>query len=197
MIAIVETGIANTASVLRALRRVAPDPAVVVLASDPAMLGEASHLVLPGVGAFEAGMEAIGGLRDVIVEHLDADRPFLGICLGMQLLCRASEESPGVEGLGVLDARVARLPGAGRVPHLGWNRVDGIAGVFESGHAYFANSYRVSSIPDGWRASMVTHDEPFVAALSRGAALACQFHPELSGAWGASLLRQWIGGRAC
>ena len=128
-------------------------------------------------------------MRDRIAQ----DRPTLAICLGLQLLCRSSAESPCVRGLGVVDADVDALRGA-RVPQFGWNDVTPAPGcsLVEPGFAYFANSYALRAAPEGWAASMAKHGEPFVAAVERGALLACQFHPELSGLWGDLLLRRWL-----
>ena len=154
-------------------------------------------MVLPGVGAFAAGMARLRQLRlvEALRARLAAGRPTLAICLGLQLLCEASEESPSVEGLGVLAARITRFEGDVRVPQLGWNQVvpNAACQLLEEGHAYFANSYRLVDAPDGWRAARTDHGGPFVAALERDALLACQFHPELSGAWGAALLSRWLG----
>ena len=93
----------------------------------------------------------------------------------------------------------ATFPDGGRAPQFGWNKVTAQAGcrLLQDGYAYFANSYRVRAVPDGWHAATADHGGPFVAAMERGAVLACQFHPELSGRYGIELLRRWIGGAAC
>lgn len=172
--------------------------AVPRLTDDPAEVAAAGHAVLPGVGAFGAAMELLDptGLGAAVAERLRTGRPTLCVCLGMQLLFRQSEESPGVRGLGVIDGSVGRFSGAGgvRVPQLGWNRVEPSAGcrLIEPGHAYFANSFRVTAVPEGWHAATTHHGEPFVSAFERGAVLACQFHPELSGEWGLALLQRWL-----
>jgi imidazole glycerol phosphate synthase glutamine amidotransferase subunit len=112
----------------------------------------------------------------------------------MQMLCAGSEESPGVGGLGVIDATVRRFPDTVRVPQLGWNLVRPVAGCryLETGYAYFANSYRIGSIPEGWLGAVSDHGGAFVSALESGGVLGCQFHPELSGAWGQALLKRWF-----
>ena len=116
----------------------------------------------------------------------------------MQLLCAASDEAPGVSGLGCVGERVVRLSGAGRVPQLGWNRmtVPADAVFLRPGLFYFANSYRLAGVPPGWSGATGYHGHRFVAALERGGVLACQFHPELSGTTGAGLLRRWLDGAA-
>lgn len=190
---IIDTGVANTASVLAALKRCGLEASVSAATRD---VERAAYVVLPGVGAFAAGMDRLNraGLVAPLLDRIGSGRPTLAICLGMQLLCRASEESPGIEGLGVIDAEIGSFPENVRRPQFGWNLVTpGLCcGGITPGYAYFANSYRLGSAPDGWSAAMSEHGGPFVAALERGGVLACQFHPELSGAWGGELLRGWI-----
>lgn len=192
-VCVVRTGSANLASVVAALRRMGAEPEVTV---DPAAVRTAHRLVLPGVGAFGAAMAHLrsAGLDGAVREHVMAERPFLAICLGLQLLGTGSEESPGVEGLGVVKARASRFPQGLIVPQLGWNLVEPAPGcqLLEPGYAYYANSYRFSDAPDGWASATTDHGGNFVAAIERGPMLACQFHPELSGQWGKALLERWL-----
>ena len=183
-VTIIDTGIANTASVTAAFERLGCE---VVLSHDPALIEDASLVVLPGVGNFGAGMRALRShqLDQVIIDRVQSNRPLLGICLGLQLLCDASEESSGIEGLGIINAMVTRFADDVRTPQHGWNRVG-------EGYAYYSNTYRIETIPEGWGGETSTHGSPFVAYLRRGTTLACQFHPELSGSWGAELMRGWI-----
>lgn len=190
---VVRTGSANLASVLAGLERAGAAPRLTERADEVAA---ADRVVLPGVGAFGAVARRLRELElvDALRERITADRPTLAICLGMQLLCEGSEESAGAAGLGVVAAGVRRFSDGVRVPQLGWNRVTANpeCHVLASGHAYFANSYRVVDPPAGWRCATADHGGPFVAAMERGAVVACQFHPELSGAYGAALLKRWI-----
>jgi len=192
-VVVVHTGSANLASVAAALERAGVRP---VVSTDAAAIEGADRLVLPGVGAFGAVMarlEALG-LLEILARRIRSGRPTLAICLGLQVLARSSEESPGVAGLGVLPVRVARFKAGTRVPQLGWNRVEADPGcrLLSSGAAYFANSYRLVEAPAGWQVAWSDHGGRFVAAIERGAVLACQLHPELSGAWGADLLTRWL-----
>ena len=183
-VVIVNTGIANTASVSAAFERLG---CVVTLTCDPEIVRDAPLVVLPGVGSFGAGMRGLRAhcLNGVVIQRVQENRPLLGICLGLQLLCASSEESLGIEGLGLINADVTRFPASVRTPQHGWNHVG-------EGYAYFSNTYRIESIPPEWSGELSKHGGPFVAYLRRGTTLACQFHPELSGTWGASLLKNWI-----
>jgi len=190
---IISTGIANTASVAAALRRCGCE---VALSADPGEVERAGCVVLPGVGAFGAGMRLLNesGLAEIMRARVRDGRPTLAVCLGMQLLCASSEESPGAEGLGIVDARAERFPAGVRTPQFGWNRVepDPSCAMIEPGYAYFANSFRIRRPPMGWRTASSDHGGRFVAAMERGRVLACQFHPELSGRWGLRLLERWL-----
>jgi glutamine amidotransferase len=192
-VVVVCTGTANLASVLAGLTRAGADPR---LTEDPDEVASARLVVLPGVGAFAAAMGRIvrQGLLPPLAGRVRAGRPTLGICLGLQVLAEASEESPGVAGLGVLPETVTRFTGDVRIPQLGWNRVepDAACALLRPGFAYFANSYRLPRPVPGWGAALADHGGPFVAAIERGAVLGCQFHPELSGAWGLELLQRWL-----
>jgi len=193
---IVDSGVANLASVQAAFARLG---AVASISSDPKEVRQAARIVVPGVGAFGAGMASLrtrsldGALRDVF----DGGTPLLAICLGFQMLCERSDESPAVEGLGLIEGTCQRLPDEVRVPHLGWNVVapDAPCRMLAPMDASFANSFALREAPEGWSAAWTTHGVKFVAAVERGSVLACQFHPELSGAAGAGLLERWLTGR--
>lgn len=193
MTAVVDTGTANLASMLAALRRIGLSPE---LTQSAAVIADAERVVLPGVGAFGAAMERLHELAlvEALRERVREGRPFLAVCLGLQLLAAQSDETPGVAGLGVFaDVVVGRFDKAPIVPQLGWNRVRPHADcqLISEGYAYFANSYRLTEVPPGWLGAFAEHGESFVAALEKGPMLACQFHPELSGAWGEDLLARW------
>jgi len=192
-VTIIDSGVANIASVRSAFQELGIS--TIVSASDRD-IEKASHLVLPGVGSFSAGMDQLEamGLVDSIRAYAAEGRPLLGICLGMQLLCDGSEEATEREGLGIISGRCRRLPDSVRVPQLGWNRVRPASprdSVVPSGIASFANSYALFEAPTGWRFATTHYGKTFVSALGRGRILATQFHPELSGTYGLSLLKDW------
>jgi imidazole glycerol-phosphate synthase subunit HisH len=191
---VLPTGTANLASVLAAFARLG---ARAEIAREPAEVAEAERVVLPGVGTFGATMAGLraAGLDAAIAERARRGAPILAMCVGLQVLFEASDESPGSEGLGVLSGRVGRFPEIVRVPQFGWNRIEPEPGCrfLEGGFAYFANSFRTLAAP-GCKVARAEHGEPFVAALERGPLLACQFHPELSGAFGHRLIARWLEG---
>lgn len=194
-VSILDTGVANIASVRAAFERAG---AQVSFVSDVEAVEAAEYLVFPGVGAFAAGMAWLEerNLAGLLRRRFVEDRPTMAVCLGLQLLFESSEESPGVEGLGICAGTVERFPDTVRVPQFGWNFVDaGSSSRFlTSGYAYFANSYAVSEVPDGWRGATAYHGRSFVAAMEKGQWLACQFHPELSGRWGQGIIERWLQG---
>ncbi len=192
-IVIVRTGTANLASVAAALSRLGAGSRI---SESPADVSGAARLVLPGVGTMAAAMGRLTelGLVEPLRERIAKGRPTLAICLGMQLMCEGSEESPDARGLGVIPGRIARFPRGLRVPQLGWNRIEAEEGacVLGSGYAYFANSYRLVDAPLGWKVARCDYGGRFIAALERGPVVACQFHPELSGEFGLGIMKRWL-----
>ncbi len=192
-LAIINTGCANLASVITAFTRLGVPP---VVTDAPEVIATADAVVLPGVGHFGPAIRAVRerGLDQALLDRVRTDRPLLGICLGMQLLCDGSDESPGDVGLGVIPGRHTRFNGPARVPQMGWNTITPSAGctLLRGTSVYFANSYRLAALPDGWSGALADHAGPFVAAVERGSFMACQFHPELSGRDGLALLQRWL-----
>jgi glutamine amidotransferase len=194
-VVVLDYGSGNLRSAQRALERVGAD---VTVTADRAAAVEADGLVVPGVGAFAACMAGLAAVdaKAVVDQRLSADRPVLGICVGMQVLFDAGIEH-GVEskGLGVLPGRVERLA-APILPHMGWNTVSApegsrlFAGLDADTRFYFVHSYAVHET-DGL-VTHADHGEPFVAAVERGPVSATQFHPEKSGDAGATLLENWL-----
>jgi imidazole glycerol-phosphate synthase subunit HisH len=187
---LIDYGAGNLPSVAKAL---AAAGVAVERSSDPRRAALADALVLPGQGHFGQVMAAFraSGFEAVVRDHIAAEKPFLGICVGLQLLVEGSEEAPGVAGLGVLPGRVLRFPdGGASVPHMGWNTLHPfgdtplLAGVADGAHAYFAHSYVVAfdDATAGFPAGATTTygATRFLSAVSRGALHATQFHPEKS-----------------
>lgn len=197
MIAILDYGAGNLRSVEKALRHIGCDAAVT---GDPEVLRRADGAVLPGVGAFGDAMRELRarGLEGPIVDYIAGGRPFLGICLGLQVLFERSEESPGVKGLGVLRGSVLRIPADGgrKVPHIGWNSLDlsetgGLfAGLDAHPFVYFVHSYYVAAEEPVVTAT-AEYGVSIHAAVRKGNLFAVQFHPEKSGAVGLQMLRNF------
>ena len=190
---LIETGIANIASVKAAFER---ENVGVIQSNDPQAISEAPYVVLPGVGGFGPGVEALNrfDISTVLKKRVSKNLPTLAICLGMQLLFDSSQESPGVTGLGIFPGDVSLLPTTLPLPHLSWQRVQAEQGFEKSscGWAYFAHSYGVLKAPIGCEVLMSEYGQPFVAAFRREKLLACQFHPELSGEFGKTILREFL-----
>jgi glutamine amidotransferase len=212
---IVETGVANLASVRALAERLGMEP---VVSAVPEEVIRAQAVILPGVGAFGPAMQKLrkNGLNDAIRDRVAAGLATAGICLGMQLFFERSEESEGMDGLGIFRGKVRRLEGGLPLPQLGWNRLEPGAGsrALQPGWVYFANSYglavvagasqeiRENEIPgapgfDSITTATTTYGSPFVSALEawrgdRPSVLLCQFHPELSGPFGTQLFARWL-----
>ena len=191
-VVIVPTGVANIASVRAAWQRIGAEP---IVSDDPHVVRSAAYAMLPGVGAFGPAMASLAGngLDDALRLRFEADLPTICICVGHQLLFESSEESAGVSGLGTVEAHIGRFSDEVRVPQFGWNKVEAQSGceLLEDGYAYFANSYRALAAP-GCNVALADHDGLFVAGLEHGNLLGCQFHPELSGAYGRSLMTRFL-----
>ena len=197
MIAIIDYGAGNLQSVEKALRHLGCQCQIT---ADPGELAAAQAAVLPGVGAFGDAMGQLRarGLEEPIRQFVSSGKPFLGICLGLQILFEESEESPGVKGLGLLRGRVLRLPKESglKIPHIGWNSLSvgkpgGLfAGVEGGPYVYFVHSYYLRAEEDVVTAT-AEYGTTIHAAVQKGNLLACQFHPEKSGQVGLSLLENF------
>lgn len=195
-IAVLDYGIGNLRSAEKALQHCGADARLV---SDPEVARRSPAIVLPGVGAFGRCMEALEstGLDRVAREAAADGRPFLAICVGMQLLYAGSDEAPGVAGLGVLDGIIGRIPAGLVCPQMQWNRLDPsgpgvamLAGLGAEPWMYFVHSYAAPDGPDV--VATCDYGGPVVAAVARGALWATQFHPEKSGAAGLGLLANFV-----
>jgi glutamine amidotransferase len=199
MIAVVDYGMGNLHSVVKALERAAGGEEV-RLTSDASDVDAAARAVLPGVGAFGDTMAGLSsrGLIPPLKRLFDDGRPFLGICMGMQALYAASEESPGVEGLGVIPATLRLLPSDKvKVPHMGWNALTFtqpnalFAGLESGAHVYFCHSYCADLSDPSTTVATSEHGMCFAAAVARGPICGTQFHPEKSQAVGLKILENF------
>ena len=162
----------------------------------------ADKVILPGVGSFGRAMEKIRsyGLEDVIKETIDKGTPFLGICLGLQLLFERSEESAGVKGLGILKGEIVRIPerDGGKVPQIGWNslRYPNLGrlfeGILEDAYVYFVHSYYLKAEEEGIVTATTEYNTLIHASVEKDNVFACQFHPEKSSIVGLGILRNFI-----
>jgi glutamine amidotransferase len=198
MIAIVDYGMGNLRSVQKGFEKVGHQA---VVTNDPAVLADARKLVLPGVGAFE---DCIGELRrrklvEPIKAAIDAGKPFLGICLGLQLLFDVSYEGGRHEGLGIVPGEVVRfdVPPEYKVPHMGWNelsvrrRSPVLEGIPDGTHVYFVHSYYVVPKEKSVIATQTSYHLPFTSAIWRDNVFATQFHPEKSQSMGLRMLKNF------
>jgi glutamine amidotransferase len=199
VIAVLDYGIGNLRSAQKALEKAGADA---VLVTEPDGAVGASGVVLPGVGAFGRCMEALreSRLDRVALDAVHAGTPFLGICVGMQMLYSSSDESPGVPGLGVIDATVVRLPDGVKRPQMQWNVLVPVGstsalldGLGPEPWVYFVHSFAPERTDDV--VATCDYGGPVVAAVERGPLWATQFHPEKSGAVGARVLANFA--KAC
>ena len=196
LVAVLDYGIGNLRSAQKALERVGANAQ---LTSDHGLIADADAVVLPGVGAFGACMAALRdqGLDEVAVDATSDGRPFLGVCVGMQMLFEGSDESPGATGLGVLPGRLRLLPDTVKRPQMQWNLVDVrrpsrlFAAIEDPVWMYFVHSYAAES-KDPSVIATCDYGGPVAAAIERGSLWATQFHPEKSGAVGLELLRGFV-----
>lgn len=197
MIVVVDYGMGNLKSVLNAFSKLDAD---ITVSGDPGVIGDASSIVLPGVGAFGKCMESLEakGLSAAIKDHIGAGKRYIGICLGMQILFESSEEAPGINGLGIIKGKVLKFSRSVKVPHMGWNSVDIVKkskffrGIASGGFFYFVHSYYCFPGEDGVIATTTDYDVPFASSVEKGNLFACQFHPEKSQKVGLQLLQNFI-----
>jgi len=197
MIAVVDYGIGNLRSAEKALQHLGADAR---LTTDAGEIDAAAAVVLPGVGNFGACMRALNasGLEAVTRSAATDGRPFLGICVGMQMLFDGSDESPGVAGLGIVAGRITRLPETVRLPQMGWNTLEPnpgsrlVAGLPDPAWCYFVHTFAPDPADDGDVAAWCEYGRRFAAAVERGPLWATQFHPEKSGDVGLALLGNFV-----
>ena len=198
MIAIIDYDAGNLRSVEKALLSLGETP---VITRDRKTILKADKVILPGVGSFGDAMGKLEqyGLVDVIHETVDQGTPFLGICLGLQLLFEESEESQGVPGLGILKGKIRRIPNTPglKIPHMGWNSLTLrpetrlFSGLGEEPYVYFVHSYYLEAADPEIVAASADYGVVIHAAVETGNVFACQFHPEKSSKWGLKILENF------
>lgn len=206
-VVVCNVGLGNLRSVERALVEASRGRAgrvQVEIASDPARVRAADRLVMPGQGAFRDCAAALaGGLGDAVRAHIEAGRPYLGLCLGLQVLFATSTEAPSARGLGIFAGEVVKLKGGIdpmtatplKIPHMGWNVAEPTANhglLAGPEHFYFVHSYVVAPSDPSVIAATTEYGERFVSAIARDNVFACQFHPEKSQAAGLALLERFL-----
>ena len=200
MIALIDYDAGNMKSVEKALQLIGED---VIVTRDSKEILAADKVILPGVGCFGDAMENLHhfGLVPVIRQVVEKQTPFLGICLGLQLLFERSEESPGVEGLGLLKGEILRIPSQEglKIPHMGWNDLtfpnNGrlFQGIPEHSYVYFVQSYYLKSEEPVIVKAATEYGTYIHASVEKGNLFACQFHPEKSSSVGLQILRNFAG----
>ena len=199
MIAIIDYDAGNIKSVEKALLLLGQD---VVITGGREEILKADKVVLPGVGAFGDAMDNLRrtGLDQVIREVTDRGTPFLGICLGLQLLFERSDEAPGVDGLGILEGEILRIPDKDglKIPHMGWNSLhlenNGrlFRGIEEGSYVYFVHSYYLKAADERIVKASTEYSTHIHASVEKGNVFACQFHPEKSSDVGIQILRNFV-----
>jgi glutamine amidotransferase len=196
MIAVIDYGAGNVRSIQNALKKLGATAKVV---DSPKQLSGASHIILPGVGSFGAAMERLEPFRKPLRAAVDSGTPFLGLCLGIQVIFEESEESPGVRGLGLLSGTCRRFPKDVKVPHMGWNTIEKkketqlLDGIPSGTYFYFVHSYY--PLPKNHSITACETDYgniKFPSVISEGNIHATQFHPERSGEQGLKLLENFL-----
>lgn len=197
MIAIIDYGAGNLRSVVNAIKKLGYQP---VVTTSPGELNDAQAVILPGVGAAGdtmANLEKLG-LADPIRRYIAEDRPFLGICIGLQILFTGTEEDGGHQCLDIIPGKVRKLPPGLKIPHMGWNQVRQTAehpffsGIPDEANFYFVHSYYVEPEDKSLVIGETEYGITLCSAIARGKLVAIQFHPERSGELGLSLYRNFI-----
>ena len=198
MIAVIDYGAGNLQSVIKALHYIGCDA---VITKDKQVLQNADGAILPGVGSFADAMDCMkaSGLTESVISYANSGKPFLGICLGLQLLFEASEESPWAKGLGLLKGKITKIPaGEGlKIPHMGWNdltipnRTGLFAGITGNPYVYFVHSYYLTADDPAIVSSRTSYGVSIDASVQKGNIFATQFHPEKSGSAGLDMLRNF------
>ena len=206
-ISLVDYGLCNLYNVGNALEHIGAEITVI---DKPQEIAKASHVILPGVGAYKNGMRGLSlrGLIDPLKEHIEKNRPFLGICLGMQMMLSKSYEFGEIDGLDIIQGDVTKIPNTNsknrshKIPHIGWNKIiiknnqshhDLLKDQDDKSSMYFVHSYKVNcSNNENIIATTDYNDVNITAIINKDNAYGCQFHPEKSGKYGLNILKQFV-----
>lgn len=196
MIVIIDYGSGNLKSIKNGFSKIGEET---IVSQDIQKIEKADALILPGVGAFGKAMEQLENYKDLIHEHIDAGKPFLGVCLGQQILFTKSEESEGIKGLNVLKGEVLRLPEGLKIPHMGWNNLEiknrcSLLEGIGNDYMYFVHSYYVKPEDENIIAATTSYGIDIPAAICKDNIFATQFHPEKSGEKGLNILKNFVNG---
>lgn len=202
MIAIVDYGVGNLYSVEKAFAKFSDD---VVLTQSAEIINKADKVVLPGVGAFGDCMKNFraSGLMDAVMRAVESGKPVMGICVGLQIMFEGSDESPGVEGLGIFKGRVRKIHAPGlKIPHMGWNslsinekasvKIDLFKNIRKNPYVYFVHSYYAVPEDKSVITAKTVYGEEITAAVGKDNVIATQFHPEKSGDIGLAIIKNFV-----
>lgn len=202
MIAIVDYGVGNLYSVEKAFAKFSDD---VVLTQSAEIIDKADKVVLPGVGAFGDCMKNFraSGLMDAVMRAVESGKPVMGICVGLQIMFEGSDESPGVEGLGIFKGRVRKIHAPGlKIPHMGWNslsinekasvKIDLFKNIRKNPYVYFVHSYYAVPEDKSVITAKAVYGEEITAAVGKDNVIATQFHPEKSGDIGLAIIKNFV-----
>lgn len=196
MIAVIDYGAGNLRSIVNGLAKVGAKAAIV---DEPSRLSKADAVVLPGVGSFGDAMAKLLPFKPAITDAISSGKPFLGLCLGEQIIFQKSEESPGVKGLGLFNGGCVRFKGGKlKVPHMGWNTIEKthrtplLEGIEDGEYFYFVHSYYVKPKDKRIIAAETDYGVRFPSVIAKGNVFATQFHPEKSGDRGLKILKNFV-----
>ncbi|OEC84589.1 MULTISPECIES: imidazole glycerol phosphate synthase subunit HisH [Methanobacterium] len=195
MIVIINYGSGNLKSIKNGFTKIGEET---LISQDIREMEKADALVLPGVGAFGTAMEHLENYKDIIHEHINNGKPFLGVCLGLQVLFTKSQENKGVKGLDIFKGEVVKIPEEGlKIPHMGWNNLQivnecSILDGIENDYMYFVHSYYAKPDDEDIIAATTNYGIDLTAAVCRDNVFATQFHPEKSGEVGLNILKNFV-----
>lgn len=195
MITIIDYGSGNIRSISNGISKIGYES---IVTNDPEKIANAEFLVLPGVGAYGKAIENINPYKKIIIEHINNDKPFLGICLGLQILLSYSEETPNIRGLDIFKGNVKKFKNVEKIPHMGWNQLKiankdcPILNGVDKQFFYFVHSYYADPDDSSVVSGTTKYGNEFTSVVHENNLFATQFHPEKSGIHGLKLLKNFV-----